>query len=278
MKIYFNCFMFSIFTKIVNMLHSHLVSVIIPCFNQGRFLSETINSVLQSNYPSIELIIINDGSTDNTEQIGLSLENKHENVIYISQSNSGPSIARNKGIEKASGKFILPLDADDLISSNYIAEAIKVLDSKPEVKVVYCKAEKFGAKNGPWKLKPFSRLNLATDNMIFVSGIYRKTDWKTIGGYADEMTWGYEDWEFWISMLKFEGEVVQLPFVGFHYRISPTSRRKSVKREGKRKTIEFLNFKHKDFLHKYLGGPLRSSRTHSKKINTLYNFLNKLLH
>lgn len=259
------------------MLQPSLVSVIIPCYNQGGFLTETIASVLGSDYPSLEIIIINDGSSDNTDQIGKYLAAQHPNITYISQSNAGPSIARNKAIDIASGKYILPLDADDLISSNYISEAVNILESRPEVKVVYCQAEKFGFKNGPWKLKPFSRPKLALDNMIFVSGIYRKNDWKAIGGYAPEMTWGYEDWEFWISMLKDDGEVVQLPFVGFYYRTSPTSRRKSVKKEGKRKTIAFLNSKHSEFLHKQLEGPLRNSRTHSKKINRLYKFLNKLL-
>jgi len=252
-----------------------LVSVIIPCYNQSKYLTETVQSILSSDHTPLEIIIINDGSTDETDITGKHLAHLHPQVTYLSQKNSGPSVARNSGISIAKGKYILPLDGDDLISPKYISEAVNVLESRPEVKVVYCKAEKFGAKNGPWKLKPFTLDNLATDNMIFVSAMYRKSDWVDIGGYAEEMTWGYEDWEFWISMLKEGGEVIQLSFVGFYYRTSPTSRRKSVKREGKRKTIAFLNAKHKDFLYHYLGGPLRSSRTHSKKINRFLRLFKK---
>jgi len=258
------------------MLHHVSVSVIIPCFNQSHYLNETINSVLKSDHSSYEIIIVNDGSSDATDKIGKRLAAQYPQITYISQKNAGPSVARNNGIQRAKGKYILPLDGDDLISPSYISAAVNILENRPEVKVVYCRAEKFGAKNGSWKLKPFSLSNLATDNMIFVSGIYKKSDWEAIGGYAGEMTWGYEDWEFWISMLKDGGEVVQLPFVGFYYRTSPSSRRKSVKREGKRKTIDYLNRKHKDFLYRHLAGPLRSSRTHSKKINYLLRFFKML--
>ena len=252
------------------------VSVIIPCYNQSHFLHETIESVLKSDYPSYEIIIVNDGSTDSTNQIGSRLADQYSRITYISQNNAGPSVARNNGIKRAKGKYILPLDGDDLISPDYISSAVKTLENGPEVKVVYCRAEKFGAKKGPWNLKPFSLSRLALDNMIFVSGVYRKSDWEAIGGYAEEMTWGYEDWEFWISMLKNGGKVVQLPLIGFYYRTSSTSRRKSVKREGKRKTIDFLNKKHKDFFYRELDGPLRSSRTHSKNINRFMRIFKKL--
>ncbi|KEO72827.1 glycosyltransferase family 2 protein [Anditalea andensis] len=252
-----------------------LVSVVIPCYNQGHLLTETVNSVMASDYP-VEIILVNDGSTDHTEAIAKNLGLHHPHIKYIAQSNGGPSKARNRGIELAQGKYILPLDGDDIIAPNYISSALNVLESRPEVKVVYCRAEKFGTKIGPWNLKSFTLQNLAVDNMIFVSALYRKSDWEAIGGYAEEMTWGYEDWEFWISMLKNGGKVVQLPFVGFFYRTSPVSRRKSVKREGKRKTIAYLNKKHKDFLFKYLDGPLRNSRTHSKKINRLLRIFYRL--
>jgi len=258
------------------MSHNIVVSIIIPCFNQSAYLTETVNSVFASDYPFFEIIIVNDGSTDGSDTIAKNLANRHPEITYLSQKNSGPSVARNHGISIAKGKYILPLDGDDLISSDYISSAVSILESRPDVKVVYCQAEKFGAKEGPWNLKPFSLNNLALDNMIFVTAMYRKSDWQNIGGYAEEMTWGYEDWEFWISMLKEGGEVVQLPIVGFFYRTSPTSRRKSVKREGKRKTIAFLNAKHKAFLYEHLDGPLRSSRTHSKKINRFLRLINKL--
>lgn len=258
------------------MNNRNLVSVIIPCYNQAVFIEETVHSVLNSTYSAIEIILINDGSTDNTDAVCKSLKSRYENVFYFSQPNSGPSVARNHGIEKARGRYILPLDSDDLISVDYIAEAVKVLDMDAEVKVVYCEAEKFGEKEGKWVLKPFSLQSLAINNMIFVSAIYKKEDWEKCGGYSKDMISVGEDWEFWISMLKNGGKVVKLPITGFYYRIRSNSRRKGMTNAKKRQMIDYVNIKHRDFIYQQLNGPLRFQRTHSKKYNSFLKFFGLL--
>ncbi|WP_158856284.1 glycosyltransferase family 2 protein [Lunatibacter salilacus] len=255
------------------MAETPLVSIIIPCYNQEALISETITSILGSHFTNIEIIIVDDGSTDSSRKVLEEWRNKDNRIQVYSQPNAGPSVARNHAIRKSSGKYILPVDGDDLISEDYISRAVAVLEEKPEVKVVYCLAEKFGAENKPWKLKPFSRPTLAQGNMIFVSAMFRKTDWEKVGGFSEEMTWGFEDWEFWISMLKEGGEVVQLPIVGFFYRIQKKSRRKSVDRKGRQLTYSFINHKHKDFIYQHLNGPIRKSKTWSRPINTIYRFL-----
>lgn len=113
--------------------------------------------------------------------------------------------------------------------------------------------------------------------MIFVSAMFRKEDEESVGGVAEQLTWGFEDWEFWVSMLKEKGEVVQLPFVGFFYRIQKKSRRKSVNQKGRQLTYSLINQKHKDFIYQYLNGPIRKSKTWSKPINTVYRFLGILV-
>ncbi|WP_215224263.1 glycosyltransferase family 2 protein [Echinicola shivajiensis] len=253
------------------------VSIVIPCFNQGIHLRETVNSVLASTYSNIELIIVNDGSTDNSLQLAKEIQKDHPQVILIDQENGGVSSARNTGIESSTGEIILPLDGDDLISPNYISEAVKVLISQPEVKVVYCDGIKFdetGQKE--WKLKPFSRHQLAKDNMIFNAGLFRKSDWQKAGKYSVEMrTMGREDWEFWIKMLKNEGEVHKLPFIGFFYRLHPASKRKKTStREKKKERIDFLNSRHMDFFQRELNGPLRYQRSFSKTYNTILKWFN----
>ncbi len=248
------------------------VSVIIPCYNDSRYLQEAVYSVLSSTYRAIQIIIVDDGSTDETRKIALQLQNKNPDVIkYIFQENSGLSSARNNGISLAKGKYILPLDADDKISSGYITEAVKVLENKPEVKVVYCNARFFGKKEGAWKLKPFSRKVLPRENVIFCAALYRKTDWEKVGGYSIQMKYGWEDWEFWISILKTEGEVYKLPLIGFYYRIKCNSMRKAMTKEKKAELIKFMNQKHKDFFFETLGGPLRTSRGMSRFINFFAN-------
>lgn len=244
-----------------------LVSVIIPCYNHGLYLEETVQSVLNSSYVELEIIIVDDGSTDNSKQVATLLCSKYNNISYYFQDNSGPSVARNFGISQSSGEYILPLDADDLISDNYIQEAVNRLNVEPDLKVVYAKAEKFGKVNKAWNLKTFSLYNLALDNLIYVSAVFRKSDWERVNGYTENKVLVREDWEFWIKILKDGGKVIQLPFVGFYYRIHTTSRRKSMSKEKKNAEIDYLNQHHSEYFKKYLNGPLRKNRSLSKLIN-----------
>ncbi len=255
-----------------------LISIVTPCYNQAHYLEETINSALKSTYRPLEIIIVNDGSTDGTKELAEKLATLYPEVKLVNQINQGVSSAINTGIRNAQGEYVIPLAADDLLSENYLEEATKVLDQKPEVKVVYCKAVKFNSKgNKPWKLKPFSRNLLARDNMIFATALFRKMDWEKCGGYSEDMLAGREDWEFWIKFLKNGGEVEKLPFLGFYYRLSPTSKRKKTgTNQKKRDRIAYLNAHHADFFERELSGPLRFQRSWSKPYNTLLKWLGKL--
>ena len=255
------------------MKNSVLVSIIIPCFNHENFIEETIRSVATSAHSPIEIIVVNDGSSDNSELVVKSLQHHYPNLKYISQKNAGPAAARNRGIKESNGKYILPLDADDLISADYIEKAVDMLENDPLVKLVYCNAEFFGERQGKWNLPEFKIDKLAIDNMIFCSAVYRKADWTLTGGYDERMTWGWEDWEFWISLLKNGGEVVRLPITGFYYRVRKNSRRKSTNKDAKKKTIDLINEKHKEFIRTYLKGSLHYQRSWSKRINVVQHFL-----
>jgi len=103
-----------------------LVSVIIPCYNQGEFLEECLTSVFASSYKQVEVIVVNDGSTDNTKSIIDELQNKFTFQV-IHQENKGLAETRNLGIRVANGKYILPLDSDDKIGQTYIENAVKTL-------------------------------------------------------------------------------------------------------------------------------------------------------
>ncbi|MHA7131950.1 glycosyltransferase family 2 protein [Algoriphagus namhaensis] len=257
---------------------SATVSVIIPVYNGEKYLEETIASALASEQKPLEIVIVNDGSTDSSLEIAEKWAKDHKEIKVLSQKNGGISVALNTGCEFASGKYLFPLGADDLISTDYLSEARKVLDQHPEVKVVYCEAEKFGDfGRKPWKLKPFSINALARDNMIFACSLFRKSDWKAVGGFSEDMTMGREDWEFWIKMLKNGGEVYKLPLLGFFYRIHRGSKRKKTgTNQKKRERIAYLNAKHPEFFERELNGPLRFQRTWSKPYNTLLKILGKL--
>lgn len=253
----------------MTMVQSDLVSVIIPCFNQGCYLEECVSSVTQSTYKNIEIIIVNDGSTDSTEEIALNLQRKFSFIRYFAQENSGPSAARNMAIRNSKGTIILPLDSDDVIAPDYIEKAVLILTKNPEVKVVYCEAEKFGDQSGKWCLPEFTLDRLVRRNLIFTTALFRKTEWERIGGYDEKMIWALEDWDFWISMLKDGGCVYRLPFVGFYYRIRKNTRTENARNGGLELTIAYFNEKHKEFIYKKLGGPLRRH----KKLSRLINFV-----
>jgi glycosyltransferase involved in cell wall biosynthesis len=198
------------------------VTVVIPCYNQGDYLDEAVNSVQAQSFQDFEIIIVNDGSTDvATNRLLLDFQRPRTRVI--STVNQGLAMARNTGIDAARGEYILPLDADDRIGPEYLALAVAVLDSRPEVGIVYCRAEKFGAETGPWHAAPFSRRRMLLGNLIFCSALFRRADWRQVGGYDPGMTAGWEDWDFWLSLLELGRQVHRVPVVQFFYRVKAES-------------------------------------------------------
>src|SRR5574344_577910 len=129
------------------------VSIIIPCYNQGKYMKDALNSAINQTYHDIEIVCVNDGSTDNSAEIIENFSKSYNNIIFINEKeNSGVVRARNLAIERASGEFILPLDADDKIESTYVEKAVKILENKGDVGIVYCRAKFFGEKNEEWLL------------------------------------------------------------------------------------------------------------------------------
>lgn len=203
------------------------VSIVIPCYNQGKFLEECLNSVFASSYKEVEVIVVNDGSTDNSIEYINHLKGKF-NFTFIDQLNSGPSVARNNGISAGDGKYILPLDADDKIGATYIENAIRILEKKTEIGIVYCKAEFFGEKSGSWDLQEYSFEKILTQNLIFNCALFRRQDFEKTIGYNPNMKEGWEDWDFWLSLLELGLNVEKLEEVGFYYRIRNNSRERSL--------------------------------------------------
>jgi glycosyltransferase involved in cell wall biosynthesis len=198
------------------------VSVVIPCYNQGRFLEDAVDSALAQTCQDIEIIIVNDGSEDE-ETIELCNAYNQKGITVVTTDNQGLAAARNNGIEKASGIYILPLDADDIIDPNYIAEAITVLDENPQVGIVYCQARLFGAVDTAWQLPEYSLAEMLKDNIIFCSALFRRSDWQLVGGYDTGMIYGWEDYEFWLSLIEQGKEVRRLDGRYFRYRVAADS-------------------------------------------------------
>ena len=230
-----------------------LISIIVPCYNQAQFLPEALQSVLEQTYDNWECIVVNDGSPDSTHEVAQKWLAKDNRFKYIQKENGGLSTARNAGIKSASGEFILPLDADDKISTQYCELAIQQFNENNKLKVVYCQAEKFGSEFGLLELKDFSISGLAIRNLIFCSAFYRKKDWELVGGYDEKMIYGLEDWEFWICVLKTGGDVYKIKTVCFFYRIKQVSMATELTNEKLKKMYEYMSIKHVEFFVQQLG-------------------------
>jgi len=197
-----------------------LVSIIIPCYQQAHFLADAIDSALAQTYPNVEVVVVNDGSKDDTSDV---VRSYGERIRYVEQDNQGLAKARNSGVRASLGTYILPLDADDRIGPRYLDEAIAVLEANERVGVVYSKARYFGEIDVPWNLPDFSIDLMLLENRVFCSGVFRRSDYDEIGGYDPAFSRCYEDWDFWLCMIEKDRDFFQLPDVHFFYRYHEAS-------------------------------------------------------
>lgn len=218
------------------MNYNNLISIIIPCYNQGEFLDETLVSVLNQTYTNWECIIVNDGSTDNTELIAEKWAKKDIRYIYLKKENEGVSSCRNLGIEKAKGDFIQFLDADDLLAENKLQISIDAVHQH-EAAVVCSNYIRF--KESIDNLLPlFSQLkdfefnfyNLARYwNNGFTVPIhcwFFKTDLLKDIYFPIGLT-AQEDWVVWLRIFQKSPKTFYIPQQLALYRLNPKGRTKT---------------------------------------------------
>lgn len=202
------------------------VSIIIPCYNQAQYVSDAIESALNQTYKNLEIVCINDASTDNSAEIIKQYAYKHDNLVFLDEVvNSGVCAVRNRAIEVSSGEYILPLDADDKIEPDYVEKAAEILKTNPKIGIVYCLADLFGIVNKPWELEQFDKNRIIFNNQIFNSALFRKSDFNSIGGYKSYMKDGLEDWDLWLSFVEKGFEAYRIEDILFHYRKLETKTR-----------------------------------------------------
>lgn len=174
-----------------------ILSVVIPCYNMGQFVPDAIESVL--SYPrqeDIEIIVVNDGSNDHGYTKSVLDKFTANNLRIIHQNNRGLGAARNNAIKAARGSFIIPLDADNKIRHDFITLGINILETKPEVGLVYGDLQQFGSFNQKVSVGSFDASKLIYKNYIDACVVLRKAAWESISGYDEEMpVMGYEDWD-----------------------------------------------------------------------------------
>lgn len=205
------------------MIKSCKLSVIIPCFNHGEFLPEAVASVTNTWRDDIELIVVDDGSTDERtckEMDALVAQG----IRVVRQENQGLAAARNAGILAARGEYILPLDADNRLRPGYIEHGIRILDANPDFGVVYSDAQYMGTRTDRWRVGPFDRDRLLEWNYIDACAVYRRSIWEQNNGYDGTMpVQGLEDWDFWLGALEHGWQFAYVPEILFDYRVVPQS-------------------------------------------------------
>lgn len=199
------------------------ISIVIPCYNDGLYLKEAVDSV--SAYKGklkIEILIVNDGSDDNYTLSLFDTLEKTMSVSIIHQENKKMSAARNAGIMSSTAPYIIPLDADDLLNPDFIDMAYKEIRISDKIGVVYGDSEYFGEKKGV-VVRSFNPVSQLYINGIVISSLVRKEAWEASGGFDENMINGYEDWEFWIRVMKLKWEFRKVETIALKYRIKKHS-------------------------------------------------------
>lgn len=256
------------------------VSIIIPTYNCGQYISEAIDSVIAQTYTNWECIIIDDGSTDNTHAIINNYCSKDDRIKYFYQENQCPSVARNTGIGLTSGEYILPVDADDRIAPTYIEKAVAWFIQHPETTLVYGLVEYFDGKTGPCNFPPYNYEDLIWNNSIICSAMFRRSDFNKTSGYNPKMKIGYEDWEFWLTLLNKDSIVHRIDEVMYFYRQKKDSRNTNAS-QSSREAYSMMQLLHPEIYSSYaqniipIYGELLWLRTkcaqNESKINSILN-------
>ncbi len=195
-------------------MKNYFVSVIIPVYNGETYIAEAVESINRQNHEPLEVIIIDDGSTDNTAKI---VESLSGNIRYVYQSNSGPAAARNRGIGMAEGNVMGFLDADDLWSENKLKIQTGILDQNPGMEIVLGLLQRMQLshpKDGPPLFKEWSEPVM---NMHLGSALFRKSAFDKVGCLDESLDY-CEDWDWFMRAKEKNIPMLVHQDVTYYYR------------------------------------------------------------
>jgi glycosyltransferase involved in cell wall biosynthesis len=193
------------------------VSVIIPCYNLGQYLDEAVGSVLAQSYQEFEILIVDDGSTDDATRRLLTDYRRPRTRITRSE-NRGLPAAKNLGLSKTTAPYVCMLDADDRLDELFLEKSVGALEEDPSVAFVSHWLRTFGDESREWTPTECDISTVLDVNTINGAALVRRSALDAIGGFDETMREGYEDWDVWISLLErgFRGRI--LNEVLFYYR------------------------------------------------------------
>jgi glycosyltransferase involved in cell wall biosynthesis len=192
-----------------------LVSVVVPCFNHGRYLNDCIGSILEQDYRELEVIIVDDASTQESTVARLAEWETHERVTVLRQSrNSGPSAARNRAIGIARGRYILPVDSDNLLMPGAISSLVEQLQSAGEqVGFIYPNCQYFGTRDDYFQPPSYNRFLLMQGNFCDTGSLIDRAIFDAGVSYPEDVVFGHEDWDFALTLASHDvcGESAREP-------------------------------------------------------------------
>lgn len=197
------------------------LSVVIPCFKNTEYLSETVGSIARIGVKDLEVVLVDDGSPEPLEPKFATLRTEFPQLVIrtLQQSNGGPAKGRNTGIANALSDWIITLDSDDLLESASIPALLKEREKNPTVDIVYGDFKCFGERENYCPAIPWPKVTLARVNGLPYSALFRKALWEKVGGYDEVIPYGVEDWQFWIKSQHAGAKGHYVPTLTLHYRV-----------------------------------------------------------
>ena len=200
-----------------------LLSVVIPYYNLGRTLPETIESIKQSTYKKYEIIIVNDGSSDEESVEVLKNYENDPQIRILNIENQGLANARNVGAEAAKGEFVAFIDADDKIDKTFYQKSINILHQYTNVSYVYSWVKYFEGSEAVWPTFNIHIPYLLCANMLAAYAVIRKNDFLNFGKNRIKMEYGMEDYDGWVSLAEHGCLGVSIPELLNLYRVRKDS-------------------------------------------------------
>ncbi|RFC55953.1 glycosyltransferase [Brumimicrobium aurantiacum] len=228
------------------------LSIVIPYYNLGEFIMDTIHSLKKITVSNVEIIIVNDGSTDAHSIKVLDQIKADKSITIYNKPNQGLSLARNFGAKKSTGTYLAFLDADDTVSPEYYERAIEVLKQYKNVSFIGCWAQYFGESTDIWPTFNPEPPYLLTHNMINSSAlVYKREDFLSYGQNDPNMVYGMEDYDSVISMVKNGARGLSFPELWWQYRIRKNSMAQSFTKNKELYLYRKISEKHKGFFQNY---------------------------
>lgn len=196
-----------------------LVSILMPIYNYGNRINQTLNSVFDQDYTNFEIILVDDGSTDEFVKFKLKQLENVDKIKVVYKENGGPSSARNEAFKHSNGQYILPLDSDDMILEGYIKSCVNILSTDKNISPVYCDTHHVGQMQGIEQRPEWSKERLVQGPFIVNCSMFHRESFEKVNGYDENLN-GWEDYDMWLRMMKigYVGKRIPKPlFVYFHH-------------------------------------------------------------